>query len=37
MVVDLLVVQAFESKALDLNDFFTDDDYRYRFKVEAKD
>jgi CRISPR-associated protein Cas1 len=37
-LVDLSVVQAFESGALDLHDFyFTADDYRYRFEVEAKE
>jgi CRISPR-associated protein Cas1 len=36
-LVDLSVVQAFESGALDLKDFyFTGDDYRYRFEPEAK-
>jgi CRISPR-associated protein Cas1 len=36
-VVDLSVIQAFESKTLDLNDFyFTGDDYRYRFQQDAK-
>ena len=31
------VIQAFESKTLELHDFyFTGDDYRYRFEVEAK-
>jgi CRISPR-associated protein Cas1 len=36
-LVDLSVIQAFESKALDLHDFyFTGDDYRYRFEPEAK-
>jgi CRISPR-associated protein Cas1 len=36
-LVDLSVVQAFESGALNLHGFyFTGDDYRYRFKVEAK-
>jgi len=36
-IVDLSVVQAFESGALDLpHFFFTGDDYRYRFSVEPK-
>lgn len=36
-LVDLSVIQAFESKILELHDFyFTGDDYRYRFDVEAK-
>lgn len=36
-LVDLTVIQAFESKTLQLHDFyFTGDDYRYRFGVEAK-
>jgi CRISPR-associated protein Cas1 len=36
-LVDLSVIQAFESGALELQDFyFTGDDYRYRFEVEAK-
>jgi CRISPR-associated protein Cas1 len=36
-LVDLSVIQAFESKALELLDFyFTGDDYRYRFEAEAK-
>jgi len=36
-LVDLTVMQAFESGALDLPHFyFTGDDYRYRFDVEAK-
>ena len=36
-LVDLSVIQAFESKTLDLHDFyFTGDDYRYRFETEAK-
>ncbi|MFI5449663.1 MAG: CRISPR-associated endonuclease Cas1 [Candidatus Bathyarchaeia archaeon] len=36
-LVDLSVVQAFESKTLDLRDFyFTCDDYRYRFELDAK-
>jgi hypothetical protein len=31
------VIQAFESKTLELHDFyFTGDDYRYRFEAEAK-
>jgi CRISPR-associated protein Cas1 len=35
--VDLSVIQAFESGALELHDFyFTGDDYRYRFEAEAK-
>jgi CRISPR-associated protein Cas1 len=37
-LVDVSVIQAFESGALELHDFyFTGDDYRYRFKVEAKE
>jgi CRISPR-associated protein Cas1 len=36
-IADLAVMEAFESKVLDLSDFyFTGDDYRYRFEVEAK-
>ncbi len=36
-IVDLSVIQAFESKVLGLHDFyFTGDDYRYRFETEAK-
>jgi CRISPR-associated protein Cas1 len=36
-LVDLSVVEAFESGALDLKDFyFTGDDYRYHFEVDAK-
>jgi CRISPR-associated protein Cas1 len=36
-LVDLSVIQAFESKTLELHDFyFTGDDYRYRFEVDAK-
>jgi CRISPR-associated protein Cas1 len=36
-LIDLSVVHAFESGLLDLHDFyFTGDDYRYRFNVEAK-
>jgi CRISPR-associated protein Cas1 len=36
-LVDLSVIQAFESKVLDLRDFyFTGDDYRYRFEHDAK-
>jgi CRISPR-associated protein Cas1 len=36
-LVDLSVVNAFESGALKLDDFFfTGDDYRYRFEAEAK-
>ena len=36
-LVDLSVIQAFESKTLELHDFyFTGDDYRYRFEPEAK-
>jgi CRISPR-associated protein Cas1 len=36
-LVDLSVIQAFESKTLELRDFyFTGDDYRYRFEVGAK-
>jgi CRISPR-associated protein Cas1 len=35
--VDLSVIQAFESKTLELDDFyFTGDDYRYRFELDAK-
>jgi len=37
-LVDLTVIQAFESGALKLHDFyFTGDDYRYRFQAEAKE
>ena len=37
-LVDVSVCEAFESGALNLKDFyFTGDDYRYRFKVEAKE
>ncbi len=37
-LVDLTVIHAFESGTLELHDFFfTGDDYRYRFKVEAKE
>ena len=36
-LVDITVIEAFESKTLDLHDFyFTGDDYRYKFEVEAK-
>jgi CRISPR-associated protein Cas1 len=36
-LVDLSVIQAFESKILELHDFyFTGDDYRYRFEAQAK-
>jgi CRISPR-associated protein Cas1 len=36
-LIDLSVVNAFESDALDLHDFyFTGEDYRYRFEAEAK-
>jgi len=36
-LVDLSVTEAFESKTLELHDFyFTGDDYRYRFEAEAK-
>lgn len=36
-LVDLTVIQAFESETLKLHDFFfTGDDYRYRFEAEAK-
>lgn len=36
-LVDITVVQAFESGRIDLHDFyFTGDDYRYRFEVKAK-
>ena len=36
-LVDLSVIQAFESQTLGLHDFyFTGDDYRYRFEAEAK-
>lgn len=36
-LVDITVIQAFESGALEVHDFyFTGDDYRYRFKSEAK-
>jgi CRISPR-associated protein Cas1 len=36
-LVDMTVIEAFESKTLDLHDFFfTGDDYRYRFEAEAK-
>jgi CRISPR-associated protein Cas1 len=36
-IADVTVMEAFESKALDLSDFyFTGDDYRYRFEVEAR-
>jgi CRISPR-associated protein Cas1 len=37
-LADVAVMEAFESKVLDLPDFyFTGDDYRYRFKGEAKE
>jgi hypothetical protein len=33
LLVDLSMIQAFESKALELHDiYFTGDDYRYRFE-----
>jgi len=36
-LIDLSVVEAFESGKLDLHDFyFTSDDYRYRFETKAK-
>jgi CRISPR-associated protein Cas1 len=36
-IADVAVMEAFESAVLDLPDFyFTGDDYRYRFEVEAK-
>jgi CRISPR-associated protein Cas1 len=36
-LVDLSVIQAFESETLALRDFyFTGDDYRYRFELDAK-
>jgi CRISPR-associated protein Cas1 len=36
-IADVAVMQAFESRVLDLPDFyFTGDDYRYRFEPEAK-
>ena len=36
-LVDMTVIKAFESKTLDLDDFyFTGDDYRYKFEPEAK-
>jgi CRISPR-associated protein Cas1 len=36
-IADVAVMQAFESRVLDLPDFyFTGDDYRYRFQPEAK-
>jgi CRISPR-associated protein Cas1 len=36
-LVDLVVIEGFESNALDSHDFyFTGDDYRYRFELEAK-
>ena len=36
-LVDVSVIQAFESKTLELHDFyFTGDDYRYRFEPDAK-
>jgi CRISPR-associated protein Cas1 len=37
-IADVAVMDAFESRALDLPDFyFTGDDYRYRFEPEAKE
>ena len=37
-VADVAVMEAFESRVLDLRDFyFTGDDYRYRFEPEAKE
>ena len=37
-IADVTVMEAFESGALDLPDFyFTSDDYRYRFEPEAKE
>ncbi len=37
-ISDVAVMEAFESGALDLSDFyFTGDDYRYRFEPEAKE
>lgn len=33
---DVATIEAFESGVLDLKDFFTGDDYRYRIEVEAK-
>jgi hypothetical protein len=36
-IADVVVMEAFESRVLDLPDFyFTGDDYRYRFEPEAK-
>ena len=36
-LIDVSVIQAFESERLNLSDFyFTGDDYRYRFETEAK-
>lgn len=36
-IIDVSVIQAFESGALSLHDFyFTGDDYRFRFEAEAK-
>jgi hypothetical protein len=36
-IADVAVTDAFESEVLDLPDFyFTGDDYRYRFQLEAK-
>ncbi|MGA2460729.1 MAG: hypothetical protein ABSF82_04850 [Candidatus Bathyarchaeia archaeon] len=36
-LIDVSVIQAFESGVLSLSDFyFTGDDYRYRFEIEAK-
>ena len=37
-IADVTVMEAFESRVLDLPDFhFTGDDYRYRFEPEAKE
>jgi CRISPR-associated protein Cas1 len=37
-ISDIVVIEAFESGALDLPDFyFTGDDYRYRFETEARE
>ena len=35
-IADVTVMQAFESGLVDLWGFFTGDDYRYRFEIEAK-
>jgi CRISPR-associated protein Cas1 len=35
-LANVTVMEAFESGALDLHDFFTGDDYKYRFETEAK-